>query len=683
MRGLLEVFRRSIAYASKEENERQSLLFAFTGIIIGVMVSTVIILSLPVSMKSLEGVKELGIVSVTILDNYPKHQETVNYIVGIIATVFVAVLLWFICNIVVSKSSSIDSQKLTLTEKPNFKNLKEKETGNLWKFFDYALLPLIVIVLTLNRNYFFGWADIWCLFSEEGQHLAAVNSILRGQVLFKDVFYLYGPLMLYPLAGIMKLFGIGIVMLRAYSYILTLLSFFIFYFLLKRLLRNRLFVILFFFILMLFYFPIFHGPHGYSFRVIIGLSPFFLLCSYFYAKKRRYLFAAGAVAGISLFYSQEVGFAAIIAVISSLTIDTLNNHQGTTKLIKDLVIFIAGIVILAFPIIIYFAVNGAFNDFIVNLINYPRYVMMGYGGLAFPNILTSAKELIAETNAQHIRNFIRIATVWYSPILLYICAGTYLIIRFLTSSWNHRDSIILGILTFAGLLFRSVLGRPYAGKSLFVIPPILILVSICCEEIYYKVKGLSKKTGLEQTIYEIMLGSIIVFIIFGLVGFAIWPARGSIKKFINSNLSKISVHQQNLYNLRNMDVIGIERAKDIHAAKSWANVIRDVVSYIRLHTESADYIYVFPNEATYYFLTDRLNPSRFDLSFNAVTAQHRREIIRDLEVKKPQYIVYSTETERPDDISVFVQVPEIVEYIHNKYVPEKEFDGTFILKRKD
>jgi len=680
MKRMLGIYRRSIAYASCEENEWQSLLFAFIGIIIGGIASTLIITSLPVSMKPLEIVRKLGIVSITILDNYPKHQEVINYLVGVISTVFIAVLFWLICNVFASRNSSINKIEKRSEEKYRFKSLKEKEVGIYWKFFDYVLLPSLIVLLTLNRNYFFGCIGPYCLFSEEGQHLGAINSILRGQILFKDTFILYGPLMIYPLVGLMKLFGIKVVMLRVYSYMLNLLAFFIFYFLLKKILRSRFFLILFFFILMLFYFPSFQGPHGYGFRVIIGLSPVFLLLSYFNTKKRYYLCGTGVLASISLFYSQEVGLASIIAVISSLIIDAFKNHKGVTRLSKEVAIFVIGIFIIALPIIIYFASNGALNDFARNLINYPRYVMMGYAARPFPNLLASVKDLIVNPNAQHIRNFARLTTVWYSPILLYICVATYLIIRFITSGWKNRDSVILGVLIFGGLLFRSVLGRSYAGKPLFVIPSVLILVSVYAEDIRFKFKELTKKTGLEQIIYKTLLCSIIVFMIGGLVGFAIWPARDNIKEFINSNLSKIPFNQRS-YDSRDMAVIGIERAEGIYVPKKWATTIRDAVNYIKSHTAPTEYIFVLPNEAAYYFLTDRLNPSRFDVSHHAVTAEHRREVVRDIEEKKAKYIIYSTDTPRIDDLDESIQSPEIVEYIQDYYVKEKEFDGTVILRR--
>lgn len=106
-----------------------------------------------------------------------------------------------------------------------------------------------------------------------------------------------------------------------------------------------------------------------------------------------------------------------------------------------------------------------------------------------------------------------------------------------------------------------------------------------------------------------------------------------------------------------------------------------IKEFLDVNTGRGDYVYFFPNEAAYYFLFDRTNPTRYAISYVAATREQREEIVMDLEKNRPEYLIYSKKTWRIDNISETVQVPEVVEYLNKRYKPVMDLEDVQIAKR--
>ena len=114
-----------------------------------------------------------------------------------------------------------------------------------------------------------------------------------------------------------------------------------------------------------------------------------------------------------------------------------------------------------------------------------------------------------------------------------------------------------------------------------------------------------------------------------------------------------------------------------------AERLKGVYRFLQKNTTPGDYIYFFPNEAGYYFLFNRSNPTRYPCAFHAATRAQRVELVGGFKQKKPKYIVRSLSTPHFDGITEEIQVPEVVAYLKREYVLESEQGDTLILKRKE
>jgi hypothetical protein len=113
-----------------------------------------------------------------------------------------------------------------------------------------------------------------------------------------------------------------------------------------------------------------------------------------------------------------------------------------------------------------------------------------------------------------------------------------------------------------------------------------------------------------------------------------------------------------------------------------ARQLLPVRSFLESNTRPGDYVYFFPNEAAYYFLFDRRNPTRYAIAYFAATRSQRQEMIADLEQHRPEYVVYSLTPWRVDDIPEEQQVPELVAYLRQRYELRQDLGDTLILQRR-
>ncbi len=86
--------------------------------------------------------------------------------------------------------------------------------GGAWgKYVDFILAPLFIF-FSLYSPYF-GSGSIFAL--DEGYHLSCINDLLRGSVLYTDIYMQHGPLLEYIPYWLMKLFGVHIAVLMQES----------------------------------------------------------------------------------------------------------------------------------------------------------------------------------------------------------------------------------------------------------------------------------------------------------------------------------------------------------------------------------------------------------------------------------------------------------------------------------
>jgi hypothetical protein len=75
-----------------------------------------------------------------------------------------------------------------------------------------------------------------------------------------------------------------------------------------------------------------------------------------------------------------------------------------------------------------------------------------------------------------------------------------------------------------------------------------------------------------------------------------------------------------------------------------------LVDWIGEHTHEGEPVLFLPNDASYYYLTRRPNPTRFALSHQMVTDAHRAEALAGLRANPPRFVVRDERMPWVDDV---------------------------------
>ncbi len=671
-----ELIEKAVFFLSAKKNQFNSKLIMVTGFIFGLVIASIVIHYTPVIYSDLEKAKKLGIISLTILAGYPKSQDTLYYIIGFFITLLTSISFWFVWIILSSKNIDgiiSNNQKFPVDKKTTnyFKNTSATEL---------IIILIVILILTYNNNFFYSnWFNHYTFFSEEGQHLSYANDILHGKQLYKDIYAIYGPLMEYPLAILMKVLGKSILTLRIYTYLLDIIGFLLIYFLSKEIFSRKSTVIISMLIFLSFYTPLFPAPNGSILRVTLALFGIFPFSRYINTKKSMWAVISGFVLSLSLFFSHETAICMAISFACMLFASKFISEPGDRNILEGFYIpFLTGFCALAIPMTLFFLYKGTLFYYLKASISYPQYVSLGFGGISFPNFISQIKTLLNNPTLKNVKDTFFVYAVYW-PILLYFGISIHISITAIFKKVTHKKVIILGILVYGITLFKGALARAGIDRNYLLLPPALFLALFYGERILLNISNLIKTKAKEKIGVILLYSCFFIFIAQGIISYAIWPAHWCIEYFFISNINKI--YNLNYNSINDMVVLKIPRSGNISLPEGEAEKVKAVVEYVRKHLAFNDYIFVFPNDATYYFLIDRPMPARFGVLHDAATTGLKEEVIKYLEEKKPKFIISNVGEWQVDKISEEIEFPQILKYINNNYHFERDIYGVKILRK--
>ncbi|HAM52732.1 MAG TPA: hypothetical protein DCP92_19310 [Nitrospiraceae bacterium] len=607
--------------------------------------------------SELRKARELGIVSASILQGYPKSKDVASYFSLLFFPFSFAIVPWYIW----ARNRTAVVKELFL-----FADAKTKRNHHTYL---YVIIMLIGGVLwTFNITDFHDpnykpFVGSWPFLGEDGETLAWVQSILSGGVYGKDFFCLYGPLLIYPLAWAMKLFGHTVLIERALKYCYDLLAFGLVVFFLFKTLRFKWLSFFASLLYLVIFPPYWHLSVNFTaLRFVLGIVPFLLLHFYRSKGKRNLLFLAGIVIGLSILFSQEAGIASLIACVCVFFLDDVLRQRKVRTFSINTAILLSGLVAAVTPMLIFFAAKGALVMFFDNIYSFPKLKILGYGSFPFPSL------------TDFISNPLEVFPLAYWMIFFYSIMSIYLTVLFLLKSDDETLYLKIALLLYSIILFRIPLGRVALEDAVKVFHPTLLLLLLqidCMAAALLNTRKLHLRIG-HALFALLVIGSFSIVVLYGTnVRYNIVSLEDRLRNFSQKlTVAPIGV-----------DLQGIARGK-IFYHPSTANSIVNIKNFLDAYAQREKYVYFFPNEAAYYFIFNKQNPTRYAIAYFAVTSPQRLDLISGLEKNKPKFIIYSLDTWRVDDIPETIQVPEVVDYIKQKYETLGNLGEVVILQRK-
>jgi hypothetical protein len=301
-----------------------------------------------------------------------------------------------------------------------------------------------------------------------------------------------------------------------------------------------------------------------------------------------------------------------------------------------------------------------------DLVAYPRYMMAGYAKLPFPALLPALPfdlASLSNTRSLALRVGYAVPAIFLAGALLALPVSDFDPRRPFASLGAMRRSLArdparLTVLLVALLglgSFRVALGRSALGNTTAVLPPAVLLIGYAGDRLV----GMWRRGGPDRLLAGWRGALLVGFLL--LAGLAETAAPLA---EIGSKLERARARVAG--ELRPSD-------PDILAAARW----------IADRTEVAEPVLFLPNDAAFYYLTDRPAAIRFVLGHQIVTDAHRAEVLADLAASPPRFVLWDHAAKRVDGLAdELVFGAAILDWIRERYEPRAAFGRIQILRRR-
>jgi len=660
------------------QNQIEYGISFYLSILVSLLIVGVTILVVDFPDRTLERAKQEGIVSRTILDNYNDHQESLKYGFAVLASPLLSLIFFTLMRRI---SPGVKEEKSESEKKDDTKLKRDKNAFNLKKkiffsVFQYVLPAILIVFITYDSHFVSRWFTIGNLMIDEGCHLAWINEILLGKVLYRDCFYLYGPFTTYPAAYIMKIFGAHISVWRFYilwSSIAGLVILFYSLFSFRLSAMVRWIVIIF---LVVIYYPVLPGFTWVSMRLALGLSSIVLYLRHMDTRRNAPLLYSGFVSGIALFYSQEIGLASFLTIGSIMILSERDGFSFKRLLIRGAV-YSSGVLVISFFVLLFFYLHGSLREFLSGFLAGPRYFVLGWGALRFPDLSSDLMALLHDPSWKAVIQFMKIDLFFYSPIFLYLGLLSYYALKWFQRDLDSRDLPNLSLLIFGILLFRSALARSDGPHVFFVCFPSVILS-------LHLLDRLIRRHMDVPTVLSVPLGILLCMCFVPLLMRSQMKITAIKNHLTGKRPYVLEMPTQQGDTIAEFGTLDTERGKGLRVPRPFNESFDLAVSFIRENTGPKETIFAFPNEALFYFLTGRANATSFVLSQHMITRKMRKEAVMQLMINRPRFVIFGLiPNTRVDGIFPEQDNPEVLKYLQKNYKVIKEFPGIKIGKRID
>jgi 4-amino-4-deoxy-L-arabinose transferase-like glycosyltransferase len=380
----------------------------------------------------------------------------------------------------------------------------------------------------------------------------------------------------------------------------------------------------------------------------------------------RWLLCSGLACGAAILVKQNTGLYALAGLLTAVFLAPWLERSRRAKAAS---VIIAGVALVVIPVLLFLTAIGAAPYLYENWVYYPtqlypRGLRFEYPALfpltAKPELATFGQvlpSLLLERIEQPAGFEVWQKLVLYLPWLVYpLCALALAVamVRRGSAATASGDHALLAITSVGAFTFLQAWPRADVTHILFGMQP--------------------------------------AFVLFGYLGDRAWRVfdRGSraasaialVVLLTPQMLLLRSGYHYTLFGYQNEYVpIRAERAGGVRTSVRNAAQIDQVTDYITTHTAPQDPVFVVPWAAGLYFLTDRPNPTRFDVILYPDPDSYPC-LMATLDQRQPRYVIYGYGWDV--DGQRFAEYAQPIDaYIRSRYEIVERFDEFEIWRRLD
>ncbi len=609
---------------------------------------------------SLAQARELGLTSLTIREGYDKGQELRAWLLSL---VLVPGGLWL-------------GWKLATRSRPGNRGRQDgrESTGGtarsasesagrtrLGKRMAWLFVAISALVVTLRPGVLHGpnpWGAFGLL-GEEGVYLGTIQALRSGRLLYADLHFPYGPLLIQPLQLWLAIFGDTVVAARGYVLLLHGVGVLGMAVTIRLALGRSL----------LAHWTAAAGAVALALlaptelpnlnsaliRPVLAFLPVGMalagirwwrtLTSDAGAKVTPF-HLAGVLVAIAVLVSVDVGAAAAAGTLLALVTARLGRSPWLQTGAALLLVLVVALAPLAFA--------GTLGAFVQQSVDTIRLGSLGYQALPYPDPLG----LFA--NADGLRGSypsdgLDLATATWSivpPLVIWLALGVGAAGSPRTAPRRPGLPLLCTALT-AALLFRAALGRSDLYHLWFYgVVPVLLLLCL-----------------LNARLWQVLSGPVrwaVAALSVALVAALLCLQPLDEVRFKQAGATETELTLSRTGTLR----LDSATAAHLEAVLSWAERI-----------DRKEGIYFYPSEAMLYFLADRPLPVGYLWAYDAPTRPMQERLIAELNSTRPRWLVHSQLTFPIDWIPEAELLPQLSLYIQSNYETVGILPGATLMRR--
>jgi len=649
---------------------------------------------------SLQEARELGLISFTVLHNYDLGQEGLAWLMGCI---LVPLSLWAVLASLLPAPAGLsragrrrrggdrrggddrrESERDEEDSELDGRRSEDRRGPPAW--FPGLGLSVTCLAVAFRPSFWAGpspWGSFGLL-GEEGVYLGAVQALRDGRLLYSELEFPYGPLLIEPLTWWLAIFPDSVVSVRVYAALLTGLGLAVAGLTLRALIGSSrggwlgLCAALALALLAPTFLPtlnsvllrttlpflpaalVLAGARGLNYRESEGgplLAPL----------SRCPFAAAGLSAGIAVFFAFDTGAAAVFGLGLALVL-VGGGAAVVGRALLPLVVVCSGIGTAML-------IEGNLGGFIQQALRMLHLPAIGYQALPYPDafglFVDSAGHIGGYPPTNPATDTWSNATALWSvlpPLLIWLGLGLGL---HGPRAGGHatRNAALLCTAAISAVLFRAALGRSDLYHLWFYGSVPVVLISLQLLDRAWSVAT----NELRAVLTLVTLGGVAALLSLGTEEEVRFPESEEIR------LAEIRGIGGDPLEVRTVDH---PRTGSLQVLPRLA-VQLEVTLHRAAEIPDHDGVYFFPSEAAFYFLTDRPVPLRYLWAYDAATPAMQRLAIDDLEASRPRWLFRSTDTFSIDHIPQTHLLPLIDSYLKENYRLVEVLPGSTLHERKE
>jgi hypothetical protein len=502
----------------------------------------------------------------------------------------------------------------------------------------------------------------WLSAGDHGRDLEAAQEVLRGKTVYRDYWWVYGPLMPYYYAIFYKIFGISIQSILLGKFLIKLTAGILCYLAVSISFRplTALMATLWFWTFAQDFFFTYSHIGG----IMMVMAVIWCLMRYIREQKTSTLWQGLILCFVLSMIKVNFGLSSLATLMASVFfVDRMNNVPFSSP--KKLFYFL-GII----------AVPGA--------------IFLIYWQLLSPLPLYEIRQCLPYSNADQPYN----TTPWSA------------VVSFLKIAWGEASRsaalLIFYILTFFCLIQTSIVWFKNElepkQKKILTMTVIVLSIYILANFHEYLKSGVWYRWFWAQPPLIVL-----VFIIFEtatqnlhkIIRSLLWAVIALMVGIIVISSWQAAIRFKN----PQQKIAGARGGVYVANPEDWVQTVNATTEYLNNTLKPDETFFALPYDIIYYYLTGRPSPSRQTIFFEHINIplEQERKIIQEIEEKKVNYIVVSNRFMSPErGLGTLGKTycPVIGKYINDNFIPVIRFGdwqhvpgwgwahGTMILKRK-